>query len=236
MTLIALDAATDILSAGLSVKNTTHRYYFELNGGRKHSEQIMDAVEILLRTAGVAKAELEGVACMEGPGSFTGLRIGFAAAKGLALALGIPIVPVPTLDCMSFPFSFWPGIVLPVIDAKKNSFFTALYRQGERVSDYLDIDIDGLLHIIAEKSSKSSEKNTLPLLVTGPAAELALPGIKAVFPASAAGHKKGYAAELLDIALKAGMVYKDVSVYSRGPLYLRKSDAELNETTGIQHG
>lgn len=252
MTILALDAATDILSVALSVKDTKQRYYLEINGGRKHSEQIMDAAESLLRMAGIAKTELEAAACMEGPGSFTGLRIGFAAAKGMALALGIPIIPVPTLDCMALPYSFWPGIVLPVLDAKKNALFTALYREGKRLSDYQDIGMEGLVNLVSETSrngmpeiprqaspeaAPAASGNAAPILVTGPAAELALPGLKAAFPGIVSGRacERGYAAELLDIALKHGIICKDISVLNRGPLYLRKSDAELNETMGKQN-
>jgi tRNA threonylcarbamoyladenosine biosynthesis protein TsaB len=237
MTILALDAATDILSAGLSVKDAEQRYYLEISGGRKHSELIMDAAESLVRMAGITKPDLEAVACMEGPGSFTGLRIGFATAKGLALALGIPLISVPTLDCMALPYSFWPGFVLPVLDAKRQSFFTALYRNGKRLSDYCDIGMESLVKLVSETAGESGSGKPPPVLVTGPAAELAVPGLKAAFSGtvSALRHERGYAALLLDIALKSGIIHKDAEVLSRGPIYLRKSDADLNETMGKQN-
>ena len=236
MTILAFDTATDILALGLSVKG--ERYYLEIAGGRKHSELIMDAMDTLLRTAGIAKTGLEGVTCMEGPGSFTGLRIGFAAAKGLALALGIPVIPVPTLDCMAASLSYWPGLVLPLIDAKQNAFFTALYLKGKRITPYLDTGMESLLETIRENSPSPS------LLLTGPGVPLALPALAAAFPGTAAdtAWERGHAAELLNLAIEKGIVTSEVSRdtsrdtsrgvswdTSRGPLYLRKSDAELKK-------
>ena len=231
MTILAFDTASETLALGLSV-NGAERFFLEISGNLRHSELIMGSVDTLLATAGIAKTDLEAVACMEGPGSFTGLRIGFAAAKGLSMALDIPIITVPTLDCMAYSFSFWPGVLLPLIDAKKNSFFTALYRRGNRLSSYLDIDIDSLLETIKNNPSFSSSQS---LLLTGPAVPLALPSFNAAFPGtSACGCKRGYAAELLKLAEETGIVSLTDAAQAKlrnsscGPLYLRKSDAELN--------
>ena len=233
MNIIAFDTATDVFSAGLLIDKK--RYYLSVDGGQKHSELIMDAADTLLGIAGAAKRDLHAVACMEGPGSFTGLRIGFAASKGLALALGIPILPLPTLDCMAFPYSFWPGIVLPVIDAKKKAFFTALYSQGKRLGDYLDIELKDLINTI---SAAAQEKNSPRLLVTGPAAAMAASALEEVFPGtvSCSFHERGFAMELLNLAAENVIIDKDADNFSAGPVYIRKSDAELNKITDIRNG
>ena len=230
MNILAFDTAADVFSIGLSVdgKRPQSRrcYCLTVDGGQKHSELIMDGADTLLQTAGIAKTELEAVACMEGPGSFTGLRIGFSAAKGLALALGVPVIPVPTLDCMAAPFPFWPGIVVPVIDAKKNAFFTALYRQGKRLCGYLDIEIDGIINNLTKIIAQQKH----PLLVTGPASHLVLDGLRAEFPGTVSDttFTRGYAYELLNLAMEKVIINSELTDYSVGPLYLRKSDAELN--------
>ena len=247
MTIIAVDTALEIFSAGLSTgKNKKdmsgiilpeQRYYLTINSGQKHSESIMDAIDTLLRMAGVARTELEAVACMEGPGSFTGLRIGFAAAKGLALALGIPIISVPTLDCMAF--SFWPGMVLPVLDAKKKMFFSAIYWRGKRISGYLDTGMDALLKTIADAWQSidflpAEKKPALPpLLVVGPAVDIVMPGLVSVFPDTVSDYswKRGYVFELLNLAKERCILNQDLDYYAAGPMYLRKSDAELNKKT-----
>ena len=188
MNILAFDTAAEIFSAGLLLNNQEpinkeERYYLEIIKGEKHSELIMGAADTLLNMAGISKNQLEAVACMKGPGSFTGLRIGFAAAKGLALALGIPILTIPTLDCMAFSCSFWPGIVLPVMDAKKNCLFTALYRCGKRISDYLDTGMEELIKTIRDASAVHNLNPVAPyILLTGPASSLVLSDLTQVFP------------------------------------------------------
>jgi tRNA threonylcarbamoyladenosine biosynthesis protein TsaB len=232
MNILALDTAAAVLSIALS--SGTDIRYFEMDGGLRHGELLMGAVDRLLDSAGLEPPGLECVACMKGPGSFTGLRIGFATAKGLALALGIPLVSVPTLDCMAAPLAAWPGIVLPVMDAKKDHFFTALYRNGVRESDYLDATAETIAATFAAKMGKEG-----PVMLSGPAAELLRDKISALFEGSLkegslpgrgwffidpAG-KRGRARELLDIIMKRGIL--DSEAEGNGPLYLRKSDAEL---------
>ncbi|MDR0447503.1 MAG: tRNA (adenosine(37)-N6)-threonylcarbamoyltransferase complex dimerization subunit type 1 TsaB [Treponema sp.] len=227
LTILAFDTASDLLALGLSVNE--QRYFLEIDSGRKHSELIMDAADTLFRIAGIAKTELDAVACMEGPGSFTGLRIGFSAAKGIALSLGgIPVIPVPTLDCLAAPFSFWPGIVLPLMDAKKNAYFTALYRGKKRISPCLDIGMDDLIKEI-DHSFKTDTELSPSLFLTGPGLPLALPGLAAVFPETTADctWKRGHAAELLNFAVERSIFMKENKTYDSGPLYLRKSDAEM---------
>ena len=246
MNIIALDTATEILSVGLLVNNKekiknskAQRYYLEVNGGQKHSEAVMDASDSLFRLASFDKKKLDAVACMEGPGSFTGLRIGFAAAKGLAFALGIPIIPIPTLDCMAFPFSHWPGMVLPLIDAKKKAYFTALYGQGKALTSFLDIGLDDLIKIIKETCIMLNKNPSFPaLFLTGPAAPLALKGLSEVFPdtVSDCNSERGYASEILLFASKNDTLLHRKDYYEAGPLYIRKSDAELSENMEKHNG
>jgi tRNA threonylcarbamoyladenosine biosynthesis protein TsaB len=231
MNILALDSAANALSLALS--SGAGIWYFEMDGGLRHGELLMDAVDRLLDSAGLEPPDLELVACMKGPGSFTGLRIGFATAKGLALALGIPMVSVPTLDCMAAPLEAWPGIVLPVMDAKKYRFFTALYRGGVRESDYLDATVEKIAAALAAKAGKDET-----VMLSGPAAELLRDKIstreegslldRGRFFIDSAG-KRGKARELLDIITKRGILgaEADCQEFHAGPLYLRKSDAEL---------
>ncbi|MDR3168047.1 MAG: tRNA (adenosine(37)-N6)-threonylcarbamoyltransferase complex dimerization subunit type 1 TsaB [Treponema sp.] len=227
MNILALDTATQILSIALSAGGGT--YYIEIDAGQKHSEILMDGINGLMKKAGLLPEALERVVCMEGPGSFTGLRIGFAAAKGLALALGIPMGAVPTLDCMAVPLSPWPGIVLPAIDAKKNAFFTALYRGTERISDYMDIDVSAIAVKINEVCG---EGQNIPLLLTGPDGDLLKEQLSVLMPEIPIcldpGYRRGRGRELLEITQKYLIIKKEGEFVFKGPLYLRKSDAELH--------
>ena len=234
MNIIAFDTATDTFSAGLSLGKQS--FFFSADGAQKHSELIMDSADILLRIAGIAKSDLEAVACMEGPGSFTGLRIGFAAAKGLALALGIPIIPVPTLDCIARYFSFFPGIVIPVIDAKKNAFYTAMYFKGQLLTDYLDIEIEPLIKTIAAVCKKQQQPPDL--FFTGPAAQMVSSALQAAFPGAVVDYnlKRGHIVELLKFASETDIINTNKESFAKGPLYLRMSDAELCANMGNQDG
>lgn len=229
MTILALDTATAVFSVALSSQGGN--WYMEVDAGQRHSELLMEVTDLLMKTAGLSPADLDLVACMKGPGSFTGLRIGFATAKGLCLSLGIPLRAIPTLDCMSAPYHRWPGLVLPVIDAKKHCYFTALYRGSERLSDYMDKGAADLGELI----SGAAWEHEL-ILLTGPDAPMLQSALQDILEHPwqdrillDPGCRKGRARELLDLAAlefakKDGMVHDEVL---SGPLYVRKSDAEL---------
>jgi tRNA threonylcarbamoyladenosine biosynthesis protein TsaB len=189
----------------------------------------MDTVDRLLGSAGLESGDINLVACMKGPGSFTGLRIAFAAVKGMALALGIPMVSVPTLDCMAAPHGSWPGLVIPAMDAKKGRFFSALYRGGERLGDFMDAPPEEIAERIRALSG-GGELAGEKVLVTGPDGPLLHEKLTAALGPGLfcdPGGKRGKARELLDIVLKKGIIGSEGDFFS-GPLYLRKSDAELS--------
>jgi tRNA threonylcarbamoyladenosine biosynthesis protein TsaB len=195
----------------------------EARAGQKHSELIMDMAAYLLKSAGIEPEELDAAACMRGPGSFTGLRIGFAAVKGLSLALGVPFVSVPTLDCIAWTYNVWPGIVVPALDAKKKAFFTALYRSGTALTPYLDAGVEEIRALVAGNLHANES-----VLLTGPGGETlaSLLDGGGVFQTAldpAAG--RGRVWELLKLAEIS--IVQGVAEKNPGPLYIRKSDAEL---------
>ncbi len=80
----------------------------------------------------MTKRDLEAIIVSQGPGSFTGVRIGLAAAKTLAWGLGIPLVGVPTLEAMAYPFrGFRVPLLMPLINARRQQVYTAFFRGGE---------------------------------------------------------------------------------------------------------
>jgi tRNA threonylcarbamoyladenosine biosynthesis protein TsaB len=244
MNLLAIDTATPVLSIALETEKGV--FAFEADAGQQHSGLLMDALDMLIKTANLAPGKLEGVVCLKGPGSFTGLRIGFATAKGLALSLGIPFASVPTLDCMAEPFPVWPGIVLPLIDAKKSCFFAALYRGGERISGYLDAGPPEI-SAAALKALAEAPEDERRLLLTGPDAGMFLqrlnappghgdssekPAAPPLFPMDLCrldpDFRRGRARDLLVIAKKVNIFDTMKEEVFSGPEYIRKSDAELS--------
>src|SRR5262245_12251248 len=96
-----------------------------------HGERLMAAIDNVLRAARWELANVEAFAVALGPGSFTGLRIGLSTVKGLAFATGKPVVGVPTLDALAWSLPFCAYPVCPILDARKNEVYAALYRTLE---------------------------------------------------------------------------------------------------------
>jgi tRNA threonylcarbamoyladenosine biosynthesis protein TsaB len=230
MNILALDTSGPVVSAALSFGGGT--VHVEADSGSRHSELLMEFTDRLFKTASIKQEDLELAACMKGPGSFTGLRIGFSTAKGLSLALGIPMAAVPTLDCMAYNLSIWPGMVLAVIDAKKGCFFIGFYRGGKLLSPYLDAPPCRILEELNALRLSQGE----PLALTGPGAPLLLEKLKnsdeierksdASLCFLDPAFRRGKALELLEIIRRYNIIGGE-DIYS-GPLYLRKSDAELH--------
>jgi tRNA threonylcarbamoyladenosine biosynthesis protein TsaB len=230
MNILAIDTATSLLSAAVLSPGGIRQ--FEADAGLKHSEILLEVIDYLVGSSGLEAKDLELVACMQGPGSFTGIRIGFAAAKGLALARGIPLIAVPTLDCMAAPAGVWPGLVIPAIDAKQHRFYTALYRQNKRLTDFMDASPGEIARAI-QVYSPGAAGEPAPVLVTGPDSALLAPLLGELLgtnrisrdPAS----RKGKSRELLEFAEKEYILKgRGCSSYEDSvPFYLRKSDAEI---------
>jgi len=222
MNIIAIDTAAEKFSTALAKENDT--WLMEVSAGMRHSELIMDCIDALMKKAELRPEDLSAVVCMGGPGSFTGLRIGFALAKGLAISLNIPFAPLPTLDCIAWPFSSWPGIVIPVIDAKKSAFFCAMYSGGKKLCQ--DMDVSAIEILSNEKLVMSNEK----LLFVGPGTELLherLSELSEPIPANIIFGKDlryGNAETLLKMAKNNPDIFADSEKnLMSGPEYIRKS-------------
>ncbi|MDX9827923.1 MAG: tRNA (adenosine(37)-N6)-threonylcarbamoyltransferase complex dimerization subunit type 1 TsaB [Spirochaetia bacterium] len=157
MNILVFDCSSELLAVGLARKDG--RLFSLAEKGFRHTELLLPCIGRCLEQAALPAASLDLIACTGGPGSFTGLRIGISTAKGLALALGKPWVSLPTLDCIAFsltgalePYSSASPdrsrTVVPVLDARKKRLYAAVYRQGRRESEYLDISIEGLLALV----------------------------------------------------------------------------------------
>ena len=126
MLVLGIDTATRTASIGLTDQERIVGE-FSLQVERVHSKRLMPMVDQLLTSAGLDVNQVEGIAVSAGPGSFTGLRIGMATAKGLAYALSIPLVGVSTLSGLCFNCGPVEGLVCPILDARMNQYYTGLY-------------------------------------------------------------------------------------------------------------
>lgn len=109
-----------------------------LNIGLTHSEQLLPLIDELIKQTRIDFSQVEGIAVASGPGSFTGLRIGMATAKGLAQGRSIPLVSVPTLSALAYAgASGSQGLVSPVMNARREEVYTALFRYEQGKEEQL---------------------------------------------------------------------------------------------------
>lgn len=202
---------------------------YTANRGLKHAETLMPALERLLGDLQLTAADIDLVVCASGPGSFTGLRIGYATAKGIAAGSGASIVSVSTLDALAWPFSHYPGLVVPVLDARKRRVYAALFAGPERATQDQDLTPAELVAQIQEHRQRlGGGASALPVLLTGSGygfvqSLLQDASVESVY-ASAVGLT---ARSLLELGMPK---YRRGAVDDpdAGPTYLRQSDAELS--------
>jgi tRNA threonylcarbamoyladenosine biosynthesis protein TsaB len=198
--------------------------------GRQASETILSAVDELLRKKGSGPRGVRHVAVSSGPGSFTGLRVGMASAKGFCFGWRIPIVPVPTLHALASRFRPAARTVCPVLDARKKEVYAALFRWEEgrcrRLSPDMAISPDELPGMLPDGT----------VFFCGDGAATFAPlfrerlGGRAAFPPAGEGMPSAGAVGLL----AAGMVLAGSVVDARQavPAYARPPEAELKRREG----
>jgi tRNA threonylcarbamoyladenosine biosynthesis protein TsaB len=131
--------------------------------GYSHAEKLHLFFEEALKQAGIAFQDLKAVAVSQGPGSYTGLRIGVSAAKGLCYSLDIPLIAVDTLETLARQINIENGIIVPMIDARRMEVFTAFFdkdysKMRETLAEIIDettyADISETLHLIGDGAAK----------------------------------------------------------------------------------
>jgi tRNA threonylcarbamoyladenosine biosynthesis protein TsaB len=102
----------------------------ELNdGGYSHAEKLHEFIKDVVLEAGIELSDLKAIAVSKGPGSYTGLRIGVSAAKGLCFALNIPLISVNTLQSLSQTISIKAGYIIPLLDARRMEVYSSVYNE-----------------------------------------------------------------------------------------------------------
>lgn len=156
MKILAIESSAKAASVAL-VENGKILGETFLNCGLTHSVTIMPSVEWLLEMAKLKVSDIDRIVITEGPGSFTGLRIGMAAVKGLAWACDIPCVGVSTLECAAVGAAHMDGIICAAMDARANQVYNAIFfaEDGKltRVSEDRAITIPELLDELSEYES-----------------------------------------------------------------------------------
>lgn len=223
--------ATDTSSQALSVAIRTDSYFeSRTSEGRslQHSEKLMPTVLELCRNAGLETKDIDLLACTRGPGSFTGLRIGMAAFKGMAYAAGKPLVSVSTMEVLANCIPCFDGVIVTVLDAKKQRWYLGAFeKNGTDKAKRIMPDTDGTEADLAGFLAPYSR-----ILVTGPDAKAFAPHLATLLGESkqiiiidnTTGEAR--ASALISCALDRYEVEGPDDI-GQGPVYLRKSDAEI---------
>lgn len=126
MKILALDSSGLVASVAVMEDDTLIAEY-TMNYKKTHSQTLLPMLEEVRKMTELDMASIDAIAVAAGPGSFTGLRIGSATAKGLGLALAKPVIPVPTVDALAYNLYAGSSLICPMMDAKRNQVYTGLY-------------------------------------------------------------------------------------------------------------
>lgn len=134
--------------------------------GYTHAEKLHVFIEEVLQEACITFKDLDAVAVSRGPGSYTGLRIGVSAAKGLCYALGIPLIAIDTLKLLALRLNIEDGVIIPMLDARRMEVYTAVYdkdynkireTKAEVITENSFSDFNGPVHLIGDGAAKCRE-------------------------------------------------------------------------------
>ena len=189
-----------------------------------HSQTLMPMVENMLKNAALSAMDVDVLAVSAGPGSFTGLRIGAATAKGFALALDKPLVAVPTLDALAYNIFETGKIICPIMDARRNQVYAAFYmwENGKmlRLTDHMAESIDRIIEI-----AEILEQEVIFLGDGVPVHREKLEqNEKFLFAPSHCNMQRASAVAALGLTLAEAGMAKDGNEFEL--IYLRKSQAE----------
>ena len=124
---------------------------------KTHSQTLLPMLDEIVKMMGLDLETIDAIAAAGGPGSFTGLRIGAATAKGLGLALKKPLIHVPTVDALAYNMWGASGLICPIMDAKRSQVYTGLYHMEngiEKVMEQCPMDMGELI----EQLNKQTER------------------------------------------------------------------------------
>lgn len=186
-----------------------------------HSANLMPMTEAALKAAGKTLREMEAVAAVTGPGSFTGVRIGVATAKGLAHGAGIPCISVDALEALGASAGWFDGVICPIQDARAGQVYGAAFRNGERLTADEPLKLEDFLDKILSAGKR--------FLFLGDGATvhrqkiLEILGEKAVFAPAHLNYLRPSAAGVL--AMKNGIRTDYLNLQAK---YLRPPNAQKN--------
>ena len=229
MLILGIESASLTASAALLSDNTVIAEY-TTNFKKTHSETLLPMIDAIFQMTGKDESELTAIAVSQGPGSFTGLRIGASLAKGLAFPKDLPIIPVPTIDAIAYGAFPADAVLCPLMDARRMEVYSGLYSfDGDRFIVHEPACARPLSEQIkaAEALAEKLDKpvlylgDGLPVFMEEIRAQMSWPSLFA--PPHTRCQRAGSVAVLGAKMLAEGI---SESCLTFQPLYLRKSQAE----------
>lgn len=228
MRILGVDTATWRASVGLISDGTSVVEQSLLTTGN-HAASLLPLIEDVLRRAACPVDRLDAIAVSNGPGSFTGLRIGLSVAKGIACATGARLIAVPTLEALARTVVHYEGVICPVLDARKGELYAASFEASGGVLTRLTADVlmtpESLLEILPT-----------PCVVLGDAVERygelftrRLGPHATVLPFEIYAPRGGVVARMGWERLQRG---EAADLHQIEPCYVRPSEAEMNAIRG----
>lgn len=196
-----------------------------VNNKKTHSQTLLPMIKDMMEHSGLKLEKIDAVAIAEGPGSFTGLRIGAATIKGLCLAIDKPLIPVSTLAGLAYNLAGCSSLICPILDARRKQVYTALYSfEKDELNELAAPSAQGIDELLCELDNYSD----ITFVGDG------LPVFKEII-SSKLGGRAHYAMPHMmlqnaaSIAVLAAKMYENgvaVSADAFEPVYLRLSQAE----------
>lgn len=232
MKILAIDSSAIVCTAALCEDGELIAE-MTVNTGNTHSQTLLPIVEQILKVSETALDELDAFACSTGPGSFTGVRIGVATVKGIAYGKNKPCLSVSTLEALAQNLKGFDGILCPVMNARRNQVYNAIFECKDSVITRLCPDRALSIDELDEELSAMDK----PIYLCGDGYDITLNGLKKTkvcYVPERQRLQSGYSVALSAFEkIARGETISDAELV---PIYLRPSQAERerNERLGIQ--
>lgn len=233
MKILGIDSSGLVASAAV-VADDSLVAEFTVNNKQTHSQTLLPMIDKVVEMSGIRLEELDGIAVAAGPGSFTGLRIGSSTAKGMALVLNKPIIPVPTLEGLAYRAALAEGVICPLMDARRNQVYTGIYQmQDDRLLCLKEQTAEDIFEVI-DSLNKLNQKVTflgdgVPVHKSVLEERLTVP--YQIAPSHLNRQSAAAVAALGTLYLAEG---KTETAAAHKPVYLRQSQAERERAMRLQ--
>jgi len=228
--MIVLGIETATMQVGCAVGGAEGVFAsFHASRGRRHAETLAPAIEFVCAQAHVELREVSVVAVDIGPGLYTGLRVGVATAKAIAMARHVPMIGLSSLDLLAYPVRYSGRLIAAVVDARRGEVFSALYRHVpggvQRITEPAVVAPEDLASdlmarheeclVVGDGAMRYAE-------VLGEASHVEIGTTATAYPSARA---------LVELAHPRSIREEFVQPWEIEPVYLRKADAEVNFET-----